>query len=119
MFGVAFSKNENYPYLIISNYLPIGYHRLIIRKKKRRKNNHCAATSPTSSLGLRNEEDENFQHEKDVSPMASSPTDEGKSRSAVDSGGAEGARAPHEYGGSEKGQSMISANRLLLRTPWI
>lgn len=32
-------------------------------------------TSPTSSLGLRNE-DENFQHEKDVSPIASSPTDE-------------------------------------------
>lgn len=81
--GVAFSKNENCPYLIISIYL-IGYHRLIIRKKKRRKNNHCAATSPTSSLGLRNEENENFQHEKDVSPMASSPTDEGK-------------RCPHVY----------------------
>ena len=81
--GVAFSKNENCPYLIISIYL-IGYHRLIIRQKKRRKNNHCAATSPTSSLGLRNEENENFQHEKDVSPMASSPTDEGK-------------RCPHVY----------------------
>ena len=33
--------------------------------------------------------------------------------SAVDSGGAGGARAPPEFGGSEKGQSLISAYRSL------
>ena len=33
--------------------------------------------------------------------------------STVDSGGAGGARAPQEFGGSEKGQSLISAYRSL------
>ena len=36
--------------------------------------------------------------------------------SAVDSGGAGGARAPPEFGGSEKGQSLISAYRSLAIT---
>ena len=36
--------------------------------------------------------------------------------SAVDSGGAGGARAPPELGGSEKGQSLISAYRSLAIT---
>ena len=34
--------------------------------------------------------------------------------SPVDSGGAGGARAPSEFGGSEKGRSLISAYRSLL-----
>ena len=34
----------------------------------------------------------------------------------VDSGGAGGARAPPEFGGSEKGQSLISAYRSLAIT---
>ena len=38
------------------------------------------------------------------------------SLSAVDSGGAGGARAPPEFGGSEKGQSLISAYRSLAIT---
>ena len=33
--------------------------------------------------------------------------------SAIDIGGAGGARAPPEFGGSEKGQSLISAYRCL------
>ena len=37
-------------------------------------------------------------------------------RSAVDSGGAGGARASPEFGGSEKGQSLISAYRSLAIT---
>ena len=36
--------------------------------------------------------------------------------SAVDSGGAGGARAPPEFGGSEKGRSLISAYRSLAIT---
>ena len=36
--------------------------------------------------------------------------------SAVDGGGAEGARAPPEFGGSEKGKSLISAYRSLAIT---
>ena len=36
--------------------------------------------------------------------------------SAVDSRGAGGARAPPEFGGSEKGQSLISAYRSLAIT---
>ena len=36
--------------------------------------------------------------------------------SAVFSGGARGARAPPEFGGSEKGQSLISAYRILAIT---
>ena len=35
---------------------------------------------------------------------------------AVDSGGAGGARAPSEFGGSEKGRSLISAYRSLAIT---
>ena len=38
------------------------------------------------------------------------------SYSAVDSRGAGGARAPPEFGGSEKGQSLISAYRSLAIT---
>ena len=38
------------------------------------------------------------------------------SPSAVDSGGAGGARAPPEFGGSEKGRSLISAYRSLAIT---
>ena len=37
----------------------------------------------------------------------------GNNSSAIDSGGAEGARAPPEFWGSEKGQSLISAYRSL------
>ena len=36
--------------------------------------------------------------------------------SAVDSGGAGGARAPPEFGGSEKGRSLISAHQSLAIT---
>ena len=36
--------------------------------------------------------------------------------SGVDSGGAVGARAPPEFGGSEKGQSLISAYQRLAIT---
>ena len=36
--------------------------------------------------------------------------------SGVDSGGAGGARAPPEFGGSEKGRSLISAYRSLAIT---
>ena len=40
--------------------------------------------------------------------------------SAVDSGGAGGARAPPEFGGSEKGQSLISAEFSYYHEhPWI
>ena len=39
-----------------------------------------------------------------------------KSRSAVFSGGAGGARAPPEFGGSQKGQSLISAYQSLAIT---
>ena len=39
-----------------------------------------------------------------------------ENRSAVDSRGAEGARAPPEFGGSEKGRSLISAYRSLVIT---
>ena len=38
------------------------------------------------------------------------------SASTVDSGGAGGARAPPEFGGSEKGQRMLSAYRSLANT---
>ena len=40
----------------------------------------------------------------------------GGPNSAVDSGGAGGARAPPEFGGSEKGRSLISAYRSLANT---
>ena len=39
-----------------------------------------------------------------------------RNSSAEDSGGAGGARAPPEFGGSEKGQSLISAYRSLAIT---
>ena len=39
-----------------------------------------------------------------------------RNSSAVDSGGARGARAPSEFGGSENGQSLISAYRSLAIT---
>ena len=52
-------------------------------------------------------------HAKEIEPKTKVVLD---TFSAVFSGGAGGARAPPEFGGSEKGQSLISAYRSLAIT---